>query len=170
MNRLVCSVDRGLNRLYTFSGYIAAGFLVAICLLVCANIISRLLSTYVPGLTEYSGYAMAAASFLALAYTFQHKGHIRVELMLSHLTGTKRWIAELWCLGMASLISMFLAYYLCRLTYFSWKFEEHSEGADAILLWIPQSIAALGAVVLCLCVIHHLIKSIYTQSISLSNQ
>lgn len=153
-------LDGVLSRLYRLSGYAAALCLATIGILVSASIISRLLSIYIPGLTEYSGYAMAAASFLALAYTFENHGHIRVELVLSHLHKKRRWLAELWCLTVGSVVTTYLAFYLCRLVYFSWKFEEYSEGADAILLWKPQAIAMVGAIVLAIAVFHRLVKTI----------
>lgn len=161
MQALLPRVDRCLERLYTCSGYVAAFFLVAIGVLVCANIVTRLASGYIPGLTQYSGYAMAASSFFGLAYTFQHNEHIRVELVLNHLHGRVRWAAELWCLAVGSAVSVFLAWYLWRLVYFSWVFQEHSEGADATLLWIPQSGAMLGAIVLAICVVHRLVKTLF---------
>lgn len=153
--------DRWLNRLYNACGYLAAMFLVAIGVLVMANILSRLFSVYVPGLTEYSGYSMAASSFLALAYTFRHKGHIRVELFLSHLSEKWRRFGELWCLGVAVVVCGFLSFYFIRLVYFSWEFQERSEGADAVLLWIPQSLAMFGACVLFVCVSHQLVRELY---------
>ena len=160
MTGFLCKLDRVLSGLYRISGYAAAVCMVAIALLVLASIISRLMSVYLPGVTEYSGYAMAAASFLALAYTFEEKGHIRVELVLSRLNPRMRRFAEFWCLGIASLVSIFLAFYLCRLVWFSWKFEEYSEGADAILLWKPQAIAMTGAIILAIAVLHTLIKTL----------
>lgn len=159
MHRFLSRLDRSLERLYLWSGYVAAFFLVTIGVLVCANIVSRLLSSYIPGLTQYSGYAMAASSFFGLAYTFKHNEHIRVELLLNHLHGTRRWLAELWCLGAAALVSSYLAWYLGRLVYYSWLFQEHSEGADATLLWIPQTGAMLGAGVLAVCVLHRFVKT-----------
>lgn len=158
MTGFLCKLDRMLSGLYRISGYAAAVCMVAIALLVLASIISRLMSVYLPGVTEYSGYAMAAASFLALAYTFEEKGHIRVELVLSRLSPGMRRIAEFWCLGVASLVSLFLAFYLCRLVWFSWKFEEYSEGADAILLWKPQLLVMVGAIILAVCVVHNFIR------------
>ena len=113
---------------------------------------------YIPGLTEYSGYAMAASSFLALAYTFQNKGHIRVELIISHLNTSKRWYAELWCLAVATVTTVYLAFYLVKLVYLSWKFEEYSEGADAILLWKPQAFVMVGSIILAICIVHNFVK------------
>ena len=63
--RLLVALDRWLDRFYLWCGYAAAALLVALALLIIASIVSRLLGAYVPGLTEYSGYAMAGASFLA---------------------------------------------------------------------------------------------------------
>ncbi len=158
MKRFFASVDRWLIRLYRFSGYLAAVCLVVIAILVLTSIISRLFSTYIPGLTEFSGYAMVAASFLALAYTFHQHGHIRVEIVISRFGKLSRWYAELWCLSVAAVVSTLLSFYMARLVYWSWKFNEHSEGSDAILLWKPQSVAMVGAFVLTVCILHHLIK------------
>lgn len=159
MRAFLLRLDRFLNRLYSWSGYVAAFFLVCIGVLVCANIVTRLSSSYIAGLTQYSGYAMAASSFFGLAYTFQHNEHIRVELLLTPLQGRARWIAELWCLAAGSVVTGYLAWYLSRLVYFSWLFQEHSEGADATLMWIPQSGAMLGAIVLAICLLHRLIAT-----------
>ncbi len=153
-------LDRSLLLLYRFSGYVAATFLIAIALLVLASIITRLLSTYIPGLNEYSGYAMAASSFLALAYTFEQRGHIRVEVLISHLSPSKRWFAELWALTIGSVITVFLAVSISKLTFWSWKFQERSEGADAILVWKPQLMVMIGSIILAICLIHHLFKFI----------
>ena len=152
------SLDRALHRLYHWCGYAAALCMVMIALLVLASIVTRLLSVYVPGLTEYSGYAMAAGSFLALSHTFVESGHIRVELVLSRFGSSNRRWAEFWCLAVASAVTVYLAFYMTKLVYFSWKFEEYSEGADAILLWKPQALAMTGAIVLAIAVVHHFIK------------
>ena len=72
-------LDGALALLYRVSGYAAAVCLIAIGLLVAANIVSRMLSVYIPGLTEYSGYAMAAGSFLALALHLRKQGSYHVS-------------------------------------------------------------------------------------------
>ena len=64
------SLNRNLNKLYKFSGYIAATFLILVALFILIGISSRIFGFYIRGLAEYSGYCMAAASFFALAYTF----------------------------------------------------------------------------------------------------
>ena len=158
MNKLFIQLDRMLVQLYRFSGYAAALCLIAIAILVLISIGSRMMSVYVPGITEYSGYTMAAGSFLALAYTFEQRGHIRVELVLSHLSSKNRWFAEIWCLTIGVIVSVFLAAYCIKLVYFSWKFEEYSEGSDAILLWKPQIFVMIGSIIFAICFMHSFVK------------
>ncbi len=154
------ALDGWLGRLYALCGYLAALLLVSMGVFIVGSIVTRLIGAYVPGLTEYSGYAMAGTGFLALAYTFQNHGHIRVGLLLNSLHGRNRHLAQLWCLLAASFFSAFLAYYMVRMTYVSWQLEDRSEGADAILLWIPQTMPAFGASVLAVCVLHNFIKAL----------
>lgn len=150
-------LDRWLDRFYRLCGYLAALLLVALALLIIGSIVSRLLGLYVPGLTEYSGYAMAGASFLALASTLRAGGHIRVGILLNALHGRAERGLRLWCLTMGSGLSVYVAYYLVKMTRVSWKLEDRSEGADAILLWIPQTLVSFGAVVLAICFLHCLV-------------
>lgn len=152
------ALDRGLVRIYLACGVAAALCLIALALLVVTSIITRLLSLYVPGVIEYSGYAMAASSFFALAYAFRNGSHIRVNLLITRLRGKAKHIAEIWCLGVASIIGIYLAFYLVRLCYVSWELGERSEGADAILLWIPQTLVAFGASVFAICLVHSLVR------------
>ena len=154
------TLDRLLNRLYTGCGYVAAGFLLLLMLLVLASILTRLAGVYVGGLTEFSGYSMAAASYFALAYTFRAGGHIRVTMILNRFPEGLRAQVERYCLIVATILTVYLAYYMIQLAYFSWKFEERSEGADAILVWIPQSATAVGSVVLAICVAHALVRAL----------
>ncbi|MEO5621424.1 MAG: hypothetical protein ABIQ32_12915, partial [Sphingomicrobium sp.] len=77
-----------LDRLYQFSGGLAALAILAICLLITAqigfNIIARLggadLSYTIPSYADFAGYFLSTASFMALAYTLRAGGHIRVGL------------------------------------------------------------------------------------------
>lgn len=157
---MLAALDRSLNRLYSACGYLAAGFLALLMLLVLASILTRMAGVYVGGLTEFSGYAMAAASYFALAYTFRAGGHIRVTMLLNRLPPAARAWAERYCLTVGAGLSTYLAFYMSQLTWYSWIFEERSEGGDAILIWIPQSAAALGAIVLALCVAHALVRAL----------
>ena len=138
------SLDKNLNKLYKFSGYIAAVFLIFVAVFILIGISSRIFGFYIRGLAEYSGYSMAAASFFALAYTFVEKGHIRITLFLEKVSEKKKNILETWGLIVASFFSGYLAFYLSKMLIISFKFQERSEGADEILIWIPQTSVAMG--------------------------
>jgi TRAP-type C4-dicarboxylate transport system permease small subunit len=153
-------LDAGLERLYLWAGYFAALCLAIVGLCVLTSILARTFGIYIAGITEYSGYAMAASSFFALAHTFRAGGHIRVALLRSRLGEAARFWLELWCLSVASLMSGYLAWYLVKLAWISWKFEEKSEGAAATLLWYPQSLVAIGSIIFAISVVHGLIRVI----------
>ena len=154
------SLDTTLNKLYKFSGYIAAFFLILVAVFILIGISSRIFGFYIRGLAEYSGYCMAAASFFALAYTFVEGGHIRITLFLEKLSGNNKRFAEIWCLTIASFFSGYLAFYFIKMIMISYKFQERSEGADEILIWIPQSCVAIGSVVFFISVFHQFILRI----------
>ena len=154
------SIDKNLNKLYKFSGYIAAGFLILVAVFIIIGVSSRIFGFYIRGLAEYSGYCMASASFFALAYTFVEGGHIRITLFLEKFSGKKRWFVEIWCLTLASFFSGFLAFYFIKMLIISYKFQERSEGADEILIWIPQTSVAAGSIIFFICIFHQFILNI----------
>ena len=151
------TLDKNLNKLYQLSGYIAAIFLICVAVFILIGISSRIFGFYIRGLAEYSGYCMAAASFFALAYTFVEGGHIRITLFLEKLSGLKKKIIEIWCLSIGSFFSGYLAFYFIKMLIISYKFQERSEGADEILIWIPQTSVAIGSIIFSISVFHHLI-------------
>ncbi len=150
-------LDRNLNKLYKFSGYIAAIFLILIAVFILIGISSRIFGFYIRGLAEYSGYCMASASFFALSYTFVEGGHIRITLFLEKLSGLKKKVIEIWCLSIATFFSGYLAFYFIKMLVVSYKFQERSEGADEILIWIPQTSVAIGSTIFFISVFHQLI-------------
>ena len=162
---MINKINKNLSFLYVGSGYLAAFFLVAVLLFILTGISSRIFGFYIRGLSEYSGYSMAASSFFALSYTFYDKAHIRITLFLEKLKPFNQRLAEIWCLFVATIFSGFLAFYFTKMTYISIKFEERSEGADEILIWIPQSAVALGSIIFFICVLHHLINSVLGKKI-----
>ena len=159
-------INDTLKFIYKISGYIAAIFLILVAVFILAGISSRIFGFYIRGLAEYSGYSMAAASFFALAYTFNEKAHIRITLFLEKFENRKKRFAEIWCLLVASFFSGFMAYYFIKMVIISIKFEERSEGADEILIWIPQASVAIGSFIFFICVFHHLVFSVLNKRIN----
>jgi TRAP-type C4-dicarboxylate transport system, small permease component len=161
---MLCKIDKYLRKIYIISGYLAALFLILVATFIITGIASRIFGFYIRGLAEYSGYSMAAASFLALAYTFGEKGHIRITLFLEKTKANTRKILEVWCLFITTFFSGFLSYYFLRMLFFSIKFGERSEGADEIYIWIPQVPVAVGSAIFFICVLHNFVLLIYKKN------
>ena len=161
---MLYKIDSFLKNIYRFSGYIAALFLILVATFILIGIASRIFGFYIRGLAEYSGYCMAASSFFALAYTFVEGGHIRITLFLEKISGVKKKLLEIWCLIIASFYSGYVAFYFIKMLKISYEFQERSEGADEILIWIPQTSVALGSLIFFVCVFHQFILKIFNRS------
>ena len=69
-------------------------------------------------------------------------------------------------MSVGSFFSAFMAYYFIKMVIISIKFEERSEGADEILIWIPQASVAIGSFIFFICVFHHLVFSVLNKRIN----
>ena len=163
---MLARIDHSLHTIYRWCGYLAAGFIVLIGVLVLVNIVSRLIGAFVPGMTEGAGYCMAAAGALGLAYTFGEHGHIRVTILIGRLRGRARYVMELWALGIAAAFSCYLGYYLLRMVYISHLFEDRSDGSDELLIWIPQVPMAFGFAVFAVSLVHAVVIGLATGEIA----
>ena len=161
---MLCKINNYLKALYRLSGFLAAFFLVLVAVFILTGIASRIFGFYIRGLAEYSGYCMAAASFFALSYTFVEGGHIRITLFLEKISTTKKKLLEIWCLIISSFFSGYMAFYFPKMLIISYKFQERSEGADEILIWIPQISVSLGSIIFFIAVFHQLILKIYNSN------
>lgn len=149
-----------LDGFYRGCGALAAVFLVAIAVAVLlqvgANLLDwalalvtgRPLGLMVPSYAEFTGFFLSASSFLALAYTLGHGGHIRVSLVVSRLKGRARRGAELAVCLLGTILSGYFTYYAVDLTYDSWRFNDLSSGIVPAPLWIPQGSMAIGLLAL----------------------
>ncbi len=137
-----------LDKLYLASGYLSGFCIVLITLIITAQIVGRLFGFIVPSAEDFSGYALAAATFFGLAYTFREGGHIRVTLVIQHWTRGSRYIQELLVLIFALLLVSFMSFYSIHMVWESYIFEEVSSGYVSIPIWMPQVPVALGIVML----------------------
>lgn len=154
-------IRRTLDALYFTGGVIAAGFLIAILVIIVLQMGARWTGQVFPGATDYAGYCMAGASFFAFAYALNHGAHIRVTLVLSAL-GRYRYWGELWCFGIGAIIATWFARYAVKGTFWSWKLDELSQGLDATPVWIPQLSMAAGTILLAIAFWDHLFRLIFT--------
>ena len=152
---------RTLDFLYLAAGVLAALCLIAILLLIVAQMVARWTGEIFPGAANYAGYSMAAASFFAFANALNRGSHIRVSLVLNALPkAARRWL-EVWCFGIASAVMWYFTYYAYWFTFWSWKFNEVSQAQDATPLWIPQSVMVIGGGILAISLTDHLVHVIF---------
>lgn len=158
-----------LDKLYRGSCWLAAGCIAAICLLVVSqvalNLIDRLstiltgsaIGLTIPSYADFTGFFLAAASFFALAHTLRSGGHIRVNLLISHLPETVRRLVEIWCVGFAASISLYFTWYTFALTHESFIYNDLSPGMVAVPIWIPQSTMLGGITVLSIALVDEMV-------------
>ncbi len=153
-----------MRLIYQGGAVLAAICLVLIALLTLIQVVGRAIGLMIIDAGEIAGYAMAASIFLALAYTLREGGHIRVGLLLSHVKPKFRRGLEIWCLGVFSLLAVFLAYSCISFVHDSYTFADVSTGMLVIPLWIPQFPMALGLVLLALALIQETVRVIQGNS------
>ena len=151
---------RVLDRLYRAALWASALCLVAIALLVGAQLAARLLDgalalLHLPrtdfvilSLNEICGYLLAAASFLALAGTLKAGAHIRVTMVLAALSERARYFIELWAFGFAAACASYMTGHLANFAWVSFLFHEVSAGVIRVPLVYPQAAMALGSFIL----------------------
>ncbi len=151
------TLRRFLDFLYVAAGAAAAVCLVAILVLIVAQMVARWTGAVFPGAASYAGYAMAGASFLAFANALNRGSHIRVSILLNALSAGPKRLLEIWCFGLGAAIAAYFTYYAYWFVFWSWKFGEVSQDQDATALWIPQSVMVVGGAILTISLIDNLI-------------
>ncbi|MGE0521745.1 MAG: TRAP transporter small permease [Variibacter sp.] len=146
-----------LNKLYAAGAILAAICMVLIALLTLAQILGRLLGVLVLDAGDFAGYAMAGSIFFALAHTLRTGGHIRVNLLLIRLPARIRHFIEIWCLGVAIVLSGMFAVFSAKMVVDSYTFNDVSTGMVPIPLWIPQLTMPLGAALFVVALLHEFV-------------
>ncbi len=151
---------RALDSLYRISGGLAAAFIVAIVALVfmqvCLNLADKVsaaitgtgLGLTIPSYADFTGFFLAAATFLALAYTLRAGGHIRVTLVLNRLSARAHRGFEIVIVAIAMAMSAFASWYIIMLVYESYEYGDRSSGMVSVPIWLPQLPVAFGLIIL----------------------
>lgn len=149
-------IRKTLDNLYLWCGYLAAFFLVMIAVAIIIQVVGRIFLLAFD-FTRLSGFFLAAATFLALPHTLKRGGHVRVELALSYLAGTKRATLESACCILSACVVGYIAYEVLIMAYISWSQNDVTTGMMALPLWMPQSCMALGLGLLAIALIDELV-------------
>ncbi|MDC0738908.1 TRAP transporter small permease [Cognatishimia sp. SS12] len=160
---------RSLDMIYKGAGALAALFILAIVVLVSAQVVLNLadkiaaaltgrgLGLTIPSYSDFTGFFLAAASFLALAYTLRVGGHIRVTLITGRLPVRLARAAEIAVTAIALLMSGYASWYMALLAYESYEFGDQSSGMISVPLWLPQLPVVIGLMVLTLALLDEIV-------------
>lgn len=146
-----------LDGLYTGSGVLAGVFLIFIAALSFAQICGRVLGFDAYSFDDFAGFCMAASSFLGMAHTYRRNEHIRVSMLVDHLTGGKRLVLETLCLAASTFLVGFFAWYATDMVLTSYRINDVSQGLVAVPLWLPQSGMALGLAIMTIALLDDLV-------------
>ena len=135
-----------LDKFYRFLMLLSCVAMVLAFVTILLGVAAREFHWDIPGLDAYAGYAIAATLFLALPGTLKNGDHIRVTLVMQRLGAKAQNVLEFWCLLAASALSIYLAWFACRLVWVSYITHDVSPSADVTPLWIPQLVMALGCI------------------------
>lgn len=157
-----------LDRIYLAAGWISAFMILAIAVLISAQIFLNFatrvfglpLPSTIPSYADFSGFMLAAATFLAMPYTFRSGGHIKVSLVTARLPAQARLVAEVTALIAATALTAFAVYFIWILVAESVHFGDVSNGTIPIPLWIPQTAMGIGMTLLCVAVTHSLVETL----------
>jgi len=155
-----------LDRLYHLSGVLSGCLILAICLLVScqillnatSRIIGPVLPTTIPSYADFSGFMLAAASFLALAHTLRSGGHIRVNLVTQQFSTRMRVVFEFITLVLSTGLIGYALWYMVLLVEESHRYGDQSSGIIAIPLAIPQAAVAVGLAILFIALVDTLVE------------
>lgn len=159
-----------LDRIYLISGWLSAALILGIAVLVSAQVLlnfsTRVLSlplpSIIPSYADFAGFMLAAATFLAMPYTFRSGGHIRVSLITSRLSARVQLFLEVIVLLLATALIGFACWYMIALIRESIEFGDMSSGMIPVPIWIPQCFVGIGLVLLLIALIHTLIETLQT--------
>lgn len=145
-----------LEKLYLWSGYVAAAFVGGIALSIVIQIIQRFRG-YTFDATEAAGLCMAASTFFGLAHTFRHGSHVRINLLTAKLPARSQRVIELLNCALGLAVVGFVAYHMTLFAIQSHNFNDVTPGLLAMPMWIPQSGVAFGVIILAIALLDEFI-------------
>jgi len=164
--------------LYRLAGGLAAACLVTIATLVVVQVSCRIIDGFrkligleplgllVPSLAEIAGFLLVGASFLALASTLRMGDHIRVSILLQHVSEPLAKLFEVWCLAVALVLVGFFTWHAGWLVYDSYVYHEVSFGIIPVPLWIPQLVMTAGLAIFAVSILDDFLRALRGRPVS----
>ena len=105
------TADRWFFKLESLLNFVGGAVIFLLVFLATANVLGRwLFSLPIDGYVDWVEQAMAFIAFLGIAYTKRLGGHIRMDIMISHLHGRALWFTELISVCLMLFVTLVLIY------------------------------------------------------------
>jgi C4-dicarboxylate transporter DctQ subunit len=157
MNSLIL-LRKVIAKLLDLSG-ILAGILIAVIGIISTwGVISRYFFLPSHWIEPYSIYLFIASSFLGAAYAMKRGEHINVDILISTLSNTARKIVNIFTSTIALVFFIYLTWRSTVMVIDAYKAKTTDLTLLEIPLWFPQSFVLLGAFLMCLSLIWHMIN------------
>lgn len=148
-----------VNKLSLWAAYLSGLVIVSLVLLILIEIFIRYsfdMSTMIAD--EYSGYLYLASIFLGLAYTFNEKAHIRINIVTSRLNKKANRVIDIIAGTISTLVLSFAFYRTVLFAYDSYELEMLSEAVSETPLYLTQIVMPLGLALFILSTLVFVIK------------
>jgi TRAP-type mannitol/chloroaromatic compound transport system permease small subunit len=139
----------GIDRLSLAMAWLSGLTFLVLAFYVTLDTLGRSFGGPYSGFTDdISAFALAAAGTWATAYALKVGAHVRIDLLLPHLSPRLRVALDQIALTLAGLLAALLASYAWELTAGSWRLGARSISVLQAPLVIPQSLLACGLTML----------------------
>lgn len=143
------SVGVIVTRVATAGGVLAEALVFLMMLGITADIVARyVFSRPIPGQVEASTLALVVILYFGLAYTQTRRGHVRVELFVSRVSGAKRELLEALALAVSFVPTSLMCTATAKEAYTSVLGREFVSGVISFPLWPGRCAVAIGLALL----------------------
>lgn len=139
-------------RLMAVLNAIGTAWVVAITILICADILGRVLFSFpITGVPEIVRVSIVAIVWLQMAHTLKTGGHLRSDVVLGRLSGRGRSIVNLFAYALGALVFGLLVFSGWDTMIMAWELGEfEGEHPVRVPTYPLRSIVLLGAGLTCL--------------------
>jgi len=156
---------RLLDFLSLAAGWVAAGFVVLIVLLMGVEILSRaLLGTSTMVVSDYTGYFLVALVLLGLGFTLREDGHIRIKLVRMRLPRDVGRVVDILVALAAAAMTVFALRSSLRLVTASLRLDMRADTVAQTPFWIPQLAIPVGLALLLIQLLAFIIRRVRSSS------
>ena len=139
------AVARKTDRLYYILGYVCGLALLLLAFFITYQVVARQLGwARAPGTDAMSGYVLAMAATWALSYSLRSDAHVRIDVLLPHMTPGIRAIADWLAVFAVGFFAAVAAWKLWEKVISDYARGVTTNNYPITPLFIPEAVVAVG--------------------------